>query len=237
MIKLDGKDIYIVGDIHSNLTVIGNLMDGAIKDSVFIQVGDFGIGFSDRVYENKKLQALNTLLREKNNILLVIRGNHDDPSYYQGNCTLSNLKLLPDYSYAEINSKTYLFIGGALSIDRLARTPFKDYWPNEGLELKEELVRPCDVLITHTKTSKQYPQTFSKIVLEWNEVENKVFADRPQDNLLEELKAENFLMDRIFLIAQPKQHFYGHFHTSRSEIINGCECKLLDINEVIKLDK
>ncbi len=233
MLEFQTKAIYIAGDIHGDLASIVQV-NKAITDSIFIQVGDFGVGFVNEKKQNHILTALNTVLREKNNILLTIAGNHDNKEYFRGNHIFSHLKLLPDYTYVQINDLIYLFVGGAISIDRIARTLHVDYWLDEGVELKEELLnQECDVLITHTKMTNQYPYTFSSLVLGMNDAENKMFPDKPTDSLLDEIKIENYLIDRIFDAVKPKYHFYGHFHDSKVGFIKNCEWKLLDINEIV----
>jgi metallophosphoesterase superfamily enzyme len=79
------RKIYIVGDIHGKFeTIFNHLYYNELKDVVYIQVGDFGIGYNLK-YEKEKLRELNLLLEERYSELYVIRGNHDDPSFFTEN--------------------------------------------------------------------------------------------------------------------------------------------------------
>ena len=66
--------------------------------------------------------TLNAVLRKINSVLYCIRGNHDDPSYFNDNIiNKSNVKLIKDYSIISVGDKNILCIGGAVSIDRKYR--------------------------------------------------------------------------------------------------------------------
>ena len=81
-----------------------------------IQVGDFGAGFRKDFLDD--MLYLNDVLNEYNVTLYVIRGNHDDPKFFNGNHNWGNLKLLKDYTVLDLEGKKILLIGGAISIDR-----------------------------------------------------------------------------------------------------------------------
>ena len=95
-------------------------------------------------------------LARKNSEIRVIRGNHDDPSYFPSSD--GNIHFLEDYTYQTINGMKFLFVGGATSIDRIARNSGHDWWPDESVvydpkKCKEE----CDVLIVHTAATSWFP--------------------------------------------------------------------------------
>jgi UDP-2,3-diacylglucosamine pyrophosphatase LpxH len=111
-----------------------------IKDLQLVQVGDFGLGFGNKNQEELNLKTLNKTLKSGNNILYVIRGNHDDPSYFQQWQNIGNIRLVPDYSVLDLGGYTVLLIGGAISIDRTNRTQGKNYWKEEVFLFDEEKV-------------------------------------------------------------------------------------------------
>ena len=93
-----------------------------LSNSVLICAGDIGVGFKNIEYYNKMFSTLNAVLRKMNSVLYCIRGNHDDPSYFNDNkINKSNIKLIKDYSVISVGDKNILCVGGAVSIDRKYR--------------------------------------------------------------------------------------------------------------------
>lgn len=218
-----------------------------ITDSVIIQVGDFGIGYASYEFDVKTLKFLNAELKKTNNKMYVIRGNHDDPAFFDGSFTYSNLELVPDYTLKTILGRNFLFIGGALSIDRrisIAKYETKikygsqnarpEYWKGEELIVdmeKLEQYRNVDVLVTHTCPTWCNPvqNGFYPAI-----VEEAIFDDPELAQLLPQERAN---MDIIFNTLKRNNnplslHVYGHFHHSARTEHWGCEHHLLDINEL-----
>jgi hypothetical protein len=158
-------------------------------------------------------------------VFMSIRGNHDDPSYYNGadRIELSNFETIEDYTVMEHSGKLIQFIGGATSIDRSMRKEGVSYWSKEGLYFEKDKLQKVDTLITHTAPSWCFPQTFNQMVYDWA---------RDDGYLLEELTLEREVMGEIFKVCQPSLHLYGHFHDSWNEEINSCKHRLLNINEM-----
>ena len=240
--------ILFLGDIHGNFEYTkGNIKRTRISDCAIFQVGDFGIGFSKPESEKEKLLLMNKFMKEKNIIMYVLRGNHDDPSYFNGEHIYSNLKLMPDYSVVEYDGYKILMIGGAISIDRKQRlrddtiaarygSSRRSYWFDEKLVLDEEKIEqiPSDVSILLTHTAPDWCQPLNKIGF-GSLVES--FAEN-DPNLLVELKDERELMSKIFNLVNKKcfikNHYYGHFHRSDLTINGGCTHQLLGINEIVE---
>ena len=69
------------------------------SDSLIVVCGDCGFGFNKAQYYFDLLGKANELFATTNTHLLFVRGNHDDPSYFDGETiNLSNIKAIPDYS-------------------------------------------------------------------------------------------------------------------------------------------
>jgi predicted phosphodiesterase len=220
------KQIVFLGDHHGAWPHLLDILDSKkIQDCYLISVGDSGIGFTNKKNQDMLNERLNEEFKSRNIIFMAIRGNHDDPLYYQGSdrIILSNFEMIEDYSVFEHNGKTIQFIGGAISIDRTGRQPNISYWENEGLVFEKEKLHKADTLVTHTAPSWCFPQQFNEMVYGWA---------AEDDYLLKDLTEERSIMDEIFKVCKPTLHLYGHFHTSVTERINGCVHKLLDINEV-----
>jgi hypothetical protein len=240
--------ILILGDIHGNFNYLKYLITNkGIQDCTIIQVGDFGIGFTHEDNDTLTLKNLNDFLGENGITMFAIRGNHDNPVFFKGNHLYENLKLLPDYSTLDLEGNNFLFIGGAISVDRTERIrennsniKYKSrkrcYWDNEGIDYKPEItknINNVDIIITHTAPNWCYPNNklgFGKFVEDWAKYDTGLITD---------LTLERNIMTNIFLdIYQNnkiKKHFYGHFHKSMLETHQDVDHHLLDINEIYHL--
>jgi metallophosphoesterase superfamily enzyme len=95
-----------IGDIHGNFNgLITKLTQRRIRNENLIQVGDFGLGFRREKDDLLFMDKLNESLIKKGNRLFVIRGNHDNPKFFDGAIQMSNLQLLPDYSVLNLEGK------------------------------------------------------------------------------------------------------------------------------------
>ena len=220
------KPIFYVGDHHGDWNQLGWFINRSkIENCYLISVGDSGIGFKPKKEQLSDINQLNKKFKKLDIVFMSIRGNHDDPSYYNGTdrIELSNFETIEDYTVMEHNGKLIQFIGGATSIDRSMRKEGVSYWSGEGLNFNKEKLQKVDTLITHTAPPWCFPQRFNKMVYDW-----------AQDDgyLLEELILEREVMGEIFKVCQPSLHLYGHFHDSWNEEINGCKHRLLNINEI-----
>lgn len=235
------KPIIMLGDIHGEFEKLKwSIKLKNITDCYIIQVGDFGVGFLKPDIEFNRLKDLNKFLKSRNITMIAIRGNHDNPTYFNGSVTYSNLLLLPDYSTMTLNGLKYLFVGGALSIDRRYRQSLREdrsYWEDEVFVYDENLLKEAfppsvDVLITHTTTKTIIDEM--KALAYLNETLVDMFAIKYYDDTLkEELDAENIEVEKLFnQLPNLKYHFFGHYHTSFKMKLDRTESMLLDIFEM-----
>ena len=139
--------MFFIGDVHGEFVEYKNILDSLPKNSVSIQLGDMGLGFSklfDKYYPENFPNAY------------FIRGNHDNPK----KCS-EYKNYLGDYGY---NTNLGVFyISGAFSIDRAFRTEDIDWWKieelsyfefNKMIEMYKE-IKP-DVVISHDCPSIVY---------------------------------------------------------------------------------
>lgn len=211
------EQVYLIGDVHGSWGPLWKEISEN-KKRIYIQVGDFGVGFRHKAVEDDQLKALNKILVETESILLVVRGNHDDPAYFNGKADLEKIKFLPDYTSLKIQGKHFLFIGGGISIDRKYRAVGHSYWCDEAVKRGELPKEKVDILVTHSAPDFCTPVGINDLVLN--------FAERDA-HLLKELEAERALLAELFREIRPSRHYYGHFHFSSSEIIDDCEHVLL----------
>ena len=217
------KPTYILGDHHGNYNrVFDKIYKNQIEDCLLIHVGDGGEGFKSR---DKELETFN-ILDEKFSSLgiqyMSIRGNHSDPSYFDGSIDLSHFRLLPDYHTEIINDEKFLFVGGAVSIDRVYRKEGLSYWSDELFVLKPELVEKCDVLITHSAPS--WIGDFDKEgISSWCE------KDKTLWDLCYKERIEH---NELIKLCQPSKSYHGHFHASHWVDFDGCYATILAIEEM-----
>lgn len=230
--------IVFVGDIHGNFRVIENLIGQLGQGDNIIQVGDFGLGFKPLYKDCESLSKLGKLLSEKGVDLYIIRGNHDDPEFWEidteKNCKGSyagkqKIHLVPDYTTLNIENKTILFIGGAVSVDRKDRKEGVNYWVNEVVRQNSEFEpNPnVDIVVTHTAPYGVPPLSNSGKVLNYY----KQFDDNLIDDIAIEREYMNYLFNLLYDSCCLEHWIYGHFHFSETHLKKGVKFRLLDINE------
>jgi predicted phosphodiesterase len=236
------RKIYIVGDIHCKFEIIFNhLYYNELKDVVYIQVGDFGIGFNIK-YEQEKLYELNLLLEERNSDLYVIRGNHDDPSFFtesflesvfhKNSKYFTKIHLMEDYSVETINDEDWLFVGGAISIDRKILPENLKWWPNECFfynETRLKKISNISHVVTHNAPSFCFPVGMGDIV--------HFFAQNDK-SLLDQLRYERDSIKMMFNLLmrnnQIKTWWYGHFHKENIQVEGKTTFNLVGIEKIVE---
>lgn len=245
------KGIVVSGDIHGDYEklVYKCCIQYQMTDTLIVVAGDCGFGFHRPGYYEDIYTKLSSRLAKANNWILFVRGNHDNPAYFDGKqVNYKRWKAVPDYSILKSCGRTILCIGGAVSVDRKWRmyenrietgdgklTPFV-YWPEEPPYYDETMLDAIDemcaidVVITHTAPSFCEKQSHS-------EIQGWLVKD---EDLLDDIKRERKVMDNVhaYLYAHnhPVQYWcYGHFHESWHSEIEGVKYNMLDIMELIEL--
>jgi len=227
------KPLFFLGDIHGNLQVVQNLIKKYdLRDCIIIQVGDFGIGFERENKELNRLIFLNKTLKNRNIEFYVLRGNHDDPSYFTGKYQLSNLKLMPDYSVIINGDSNILLVGGAISVDRITRKEGSSWWAKEKFVLDSKKLEhlknfKIDIVATHNAPRFCYPQTTSGIPQDYINRDPKLLTD--VENERNELSNFYEILKKDHTISY---WYYGHFHYHHLMVENDTVFCLLDINEM-----
>lgn len=208
-----------IGDIHGGLARLSSDVADGIHGATFVQVGDFGLGFSEPKYEHNQLSILNDILRAEKSYLYVIRGNHDNPAFWINGCgyEFSNIVFVEDNTVLGLDGKQCLFAGGAISIDRTKRLQGVSYWRNEGYEFNEIKLRheigskPIDIVFAHDvphEISKFTPS--NEFVNDWCAVDEALREDLKQSqkeicDLYEFVKSING--------DHPFSWVHGHYHS------------------------
>jgi DNA repair exonuclease SbcCD nuclease subunit len=238
--------LLFLGDIHGKFNYLKwYIQDYKLENCTIYQVGDFGIGFTTEFNDMNILGDLNNFLKEHNIQLYAIRGNHDNPYFFDGHLSnyFENLHLLEDYTTINVNGTKILGVGGAVSVDRRPRLremleaskygkSIELHWENEIFTLNEDKLKTfenIDIVVTHT--SPDFCSPINKTGFGYL-VEN--FA-KNDINLYEDLRTERDLVTKMSEILKEKNKpdfwFYGHFHNNWSENIDGVNYRLLNINE------
>lgn len=218
------KSIVLIGDIHGMFfRFIDSCQRFQHQNTYLIHVGDFGVGFKGFKYD-APLNALSKYLVENNNILFVVRGNHDNPSWFKNPTNLwQNIVFLPDYSELNLLDKKILTVGGAVSVDRNIRTEGNDYWKDEIFHFDPHFkYQTYDLVVTHSRTS------YADVFKNYDNISHYLAED---DKLLEDLMFETKQLDALYEVTKPKTWVFGHFHYSSSTHYEQTHFKGLDIDE------
>lgn len=248
----DTTGIAVCGDIHGNYKELVHkcCIQYGMRDTLIIVAGDCGFGFDKFGYYDNTYKQCSKRLTSFNNYVVFIRGNHDNPAYFDGKqANYKRWKALPDYSVLRACDHTILCVGGAISVDRVARTLDRRYvvmpkdpltpnlyWHKEHpvfdqtkLDSISEVYR-IDTVITHTAPS--FCELTSHAGLE--------YFTRYNEGLMDDIKYERRTMDRLHGYLKEHGHplqfwYYGHFHQSWHAEIEGVRFNMIDCMELRKI--
>ena len=97
------RPIYLLGDHHGYIEMCFDKIDEqGIRDAVILHVGDGEEGID---FWPEHFQVCNDEFAKRNILYLGMRGNHCDPSLFEGSIDLPNFKLVPDYTRLSVNGK------------------------------------------------------------------------------------------------------------------------------------
>lgn len=260
IIHTNKTQIYAIGDVHGNFGVISYwIKTHDLKNCAFIFCGDFGLGFDGLQKEREELNKVNTICEERDIECYIIRGNHDDPDYYNTTLyklDLSRFKPLSDYSVISNPEHNILCLGGAVSVDRTgrinayesevrytiisrhiseekAREKVKCYWwKGEGFNFNPDIITELkkDGIEIDTICSHSAPESCYPLV------KGKIGYWLERDGSLDEDLANERRDFQILLnLLKEDNHpiknwFYGHFHEHHTETVEGVSFHLLDMS-------
>ena len=237
------KEAYVAGDIHGDFDkLIRKIKHDKIEDSLIIVAGDCGFGFEERIYYDNTYKYCGPSLEKHNNIVLFMRGNHDDPSYFSEDPLTrffyDRMQCVPDYSVITINgSRNLLCIGGALSVDRKLRKENVSWWAGESAVKNDEEIdkltaegTEIDTVIAHNCPSFCEP----------TEKKSLHYFSMLDENILEDCDMERKMFDDILTKITTSQSglrnwLYGHYHKSWEKEISGITFTMLSIMELKKI--
>lgn len=235
-------NIVTIGDIHGEFNKITFKINSQynIRNSICIFCGDCGFGFHKPNYYNNVLKKINAILKKNNNHYIFLRGNHDNPSYFNDEIKYTNIKLVSDYSTIKTPTKLCLLIGGGISIDRIIRNVNIDYWIDEKFIYDEEklidLFQNNELdkvthVFTHSNPDFCYPIT-NENIMSWLKSDITLLSDI-------NIERENHSKIYEYLIKNNhniKEWLCGHYHESKFEYINNTKFRILDVDEVYNVN-
>lgn len=240
--------MYFIGDTHGVRPIFEIIDRHKLEGENLIHIGDLGLGFQDINRDLKNLELLEEALDETSNTLYVIRGNHDNPIFWNGDLRLPkyhNIKFIKDHTWHTIEGKIVYFAGGATSIDRSIRMSEypPTWWKGEKFIYDDKdvnkalsFVKNIDIVVTHSAPHFAFPQNdYVEIVNHYCDIESKHGRD-----LRNELRNERADHSSLFQKMRdfgfiPSHWIYGHFHSTKTQMASGTEFKLLNINELYEV--
>ena len=260
--EVTATDIYAIGDLHGYFeSLINWIKTNDITNSVIIICGDVGFGFEKPGYYEQLCNKFEKVCAERDVTVFMIRGNHDDPSYFFGGNKINSehFKAIPDYSVISNGEHNILCIGGAISVDRTVRIAsirqevYKyAIWHNCPLDVAEQKI----TVKSYWEDEKPYYDEDSMDELVLNDIKIDIVCshDSPpfcpplsKDGINEYLEADKTLSDdidesrnvfsevlgKLILDNHPiKKWVYGHYHFHGQTEVDGIEYTLLDMYRV-----
>lgn len=243
----DAKQVLVSGDIHGDFNglVFKLCVQYGCTDTLLIVAGDCGFGFELPKHYEQIYNSVAKRLREANNWVVFIRGNHDNPAYFsEERVSYKRWRCVPDYSVIQACGHNILCVGGAVSIDRERRWQQNEHlkrlghlqtaawWEDEAPVFDPDAIdflpveMQIDTVVSHTAPS------FCKLN-EHRHIRSWAAFD---PELLSDVAAERKTIDRIHKLLLDDEHpvrqwYYGHFHQSWCGVIDGIRYSLLDIME------
>ena len=230
--------LYITGDTHNttdmsnlstrNMNLCCMEQNADIHDiTAAIVLGDFGLPWSSDCDvdengihpQNRTDRYLLKWYKQKPFNILAVMGNHDNYDIIKKLPEVEMfgskvLKLADNVFYLKrgevynIKEKRFLFLGGALSEDKIFRVPHESWWPAEQWTEEEksaclkklESANHFDYVLSHTGPSAGIALT------------DDFFCN--EENLKQLQRDSNVVFnDRINSIITYKKWFFGHWHS------------------------
>ncbi len=252
----EARSIVVVGDIHGDFNKLIHkcCLRYKLRNTLIVVAGDCGIGFERAGYYDYVYERNRKYLSGMNCWLVMFRGNHDNPAYFNGPHRIKHERFMtiPDYAVLTACGHVMLCVGGAVSLDRALRknSPFYHvtdhseplernvYWEDEApvfdRGVMEEIAKEyeIDTVITHTA-----PMICDRVIKQ-----GLYYFSVDDDRLLADVEAERETLERLRRCLLDQGHplcywFYAHFHQSWHYEIDGVMYNMLDIMEFREVPK
>lgn len=227
-----------------------SILDNTYNDSVIIVSGNCGIGTKRKEYYDDVFSKLNKILDANNCFILFVRGNNDDPSYFENRIIdFEHIKTIPDYSVVALKTYNCLCIGGSVSLDKEWKLSQEEqfgkklFWENEAPIFKEDeldaILKEYKIscVVTSTSPSFSYPGTNAFKKSKW------LSEDK---TILNSLSNERKVIDKIYekvvdCETKPYIWAYGRFKLNNQAKVNDIlfasmqSYQLLNLNSALSI--
>lgn len=239
------SNIVFIGDIHNNWNNVVKQLSN-YSDTLFISTGDTHLGEYQFNFDIERLENIEYSLSTNNNVLVLIRGNHDNPKYFKKKSTFRSLLeetaehviLAPDYSIIKTSKYNILCIGGARSVDRVFGIKDVTWFQNENIQKPEDNFfnqdNAIDIIVSHSAPLFAEPLEFSNALKHYNSFIVNAYSlyDMKMKN---DIYKERLLLKGIYEKLNNKHHIqylvYGHYHKSIESKYNKTKCISLSVGE------
>ncbi|MGK5559008.1 metallophosphoesterase family protein [Actinomadura kijaniata] len=243
----DPQRVLVAGDWHGNTgwacSVIQRLPELLPRESprIVLHCGDFGVwpGAEGARY----LREVDRALAEHDAVLWFVDGNHEDhprleraPRVEGRGRVAERIWHLPRGHRWRWHGRTWLALGGAVSVDRVLRREGLDWWPGERITERQALRvaadGPADVMLTHDCPA----------------LVDHEFGTPPSFWAREDLaagEAHRRLLQRVVDAVRPSHLIHGHLHRAYLRTVNmphgpvrvaGLDCDGLPVGNWAVLD-
>lgn len=197
--KFKQQKLIALGDIHGDLTAFDPILRNPdmTKDSVIVQVGDFCANGRVPTLPHG-LMELNAGLAKLNSTLVVVRGNWDHPSLFDGSADLGNIRFVSDGTLVDLPAGTLLCVGGATAHRGASRRESRCIVPTKP---------PCSevsMLVTHTFPRRMMPP------------ERRCYFQPAVGNVIAVLEEDERLAAFAQSLRGLQGWLFGHYHEDMS---------------------
>lgn len=208
--EFSGSRILLMGDCEAEHVAPVLLDRDEVNGAVIIQTGDF-LPFHRAIScgSSCRIDSIANILEKRRATLLVIRGNHDAPSFFtdfrKGWGDEYGIRPLGDYESFCVNGKRCLAIGGAVSLNRAMKRAESRLHSGEEVSDPPALLPLVDWVFSHSAPKAATPPRSKRFV--------DAFAVADPD-LPAAIAREAALLEGVLrgLPARPTLWAYGHFH-------------------------
>lgn len=230
--EIKTSELVVSGDIHGDFSLlVWNLLyKYKLRDTTVIIAGDCGFGFDETLKDLYVRKRFDSKLKEAGVLILCVRGNHDDPSYYESANLVDYpcIKTIPDYTHLTWGNRKVLVIGGGVSVDKEKRLKFEEktgqkiWWEGERIVKSPELLDTSeDIIISHMA-----PFCIGPVCLRGSDMPYDIWAAD---------KSDREYLSTVLKETKPNMWIFGHYHSSTSGDYENCLWRGLDIQEIYEI--
>lgn len=250
------KRLLVAGDWHGNSHwAIKALKHARLAEcDTVLQLGDFGFWPTVNTDPQAKgfYKGVIDYCRQSNLRLFWVDGNHENHQLLNPGLGNEVIRHLPRGYRWQWWSKTWMAVGGGVSVDKKWRRPNVDWFPEETLtaDQLEYCLRDggVDIVVAHDAPEEAHiPGIHAAEKLGKDEDGNPVDSFFPIEQI-QESWAHRGLMSEIAKATQPDFWFHGHYHRRYNEVADvgghpiavvglDCDGSHLNLNTVILTEK